>query len=255
MTVEIEQFLIGADNFGVLIHDPATGATATIDAGEAAPIIAALARRNWRLTDIFVTHHHGDHIAGLSALKAATGARVVAARADLQRIPDIDVAVGEGDRIALGQIQFEIIETPGHTLGHIAYYSHDAHVVFTGDTLFSLGCGRLFEGTPEKMWASLQKLRALPDETMLYCGHEYTLANARFAMRLDPHNPVLKARVKDVEELRAAGLLTLPIALGTEKQTNLFLRADDPALQNMLGMAGKPAVEIFAALRAAKDQA
>lgn len=255
MFVEIEQFVIGSDNFGVLIHDSKAGATATIDAGDHAAIRAALHRRGWHLTDILVTHHHGDHTAGLNALKAATGARVVAAKADKHRIGDVDVFVAEGDQVQVGDIQFQIIETPGHTLGHIAYYSPNAHVLFAGDTLFSLGCGRLFEGTAYDMWSSLLKLRALPDETRLYCGHEYTLSNARFNQRMDPDNTALKLRAKEVEALRAAGQLTLPISLGTEKKTNVFLRADDPTLQNIIGMNSHSPVEVFAALRSAKDKA
>lgn len=255
MTVEIEQFLIGSDNFGVLIHDPETGATATIDAGEEAPISAALARRGWRLTDILVTHHHSDHIAGLRGLKSATGARVVAPKADAHRIPSIDLAVSEGDHVQVGGINFVVIETPGHTLGHIAYYSSSAQVVFAGDTLFSLGCGRLFEGTPAQMWSSLMKLRALPDETMLYCGHEYTLSNARFNIRMDPDTMALKSRVLEVEALRARGQFTVPVTLEREKKTNVFLRADDPLLQRVLGMEGQTAVDVFAALRSAKDKA
>jgi hydroxyacylglutathione hydrolase len=255
MTVEIEQFLIGADNFGVLIHNSETGATATVDAGEAAPIIAALQRRGWRLTDILVTHHHGDHIAGLSALKAETGARVVAAKADAHRIPDIDLAVSEGDQVQVGNLVFDVYETPGHTIGHIAYHSADARLLFAGDTLFSLGCGRLFEGTAAMMWSSLQKLRALPDETLLYCGHEYTLSNARFALRVDPDNSELKRRASEVESLRSKAHFTLPVSLGSEKRTNVFLRADDEVLQDVLGMKGHAAVDVFAALRAAKDKA
>lgn len=255
MTVEIEQFLIGSDNFGVLIHDPQTRATATIDAGDDAAIIAALERRGWRLTDILVTHHHSDHIAALSALKAETGARVIAPKADLHRIPEVDLAVVEGNHVRVGEIDFAVIETPGHTLGHIAFYSHDAHVLFAGDTLFSLGCGRLFEGTAAQMWASLLKLRALPDETMLYCGHEYTLSNARFNLRMDPDNASLKSRVGEIEALRAKGQFTLPVPLGLEKKTNVFLRADDAGLQRALGIEGRAAGDVFAALRSAKDKA
>lgn len=255
MTVEIEQFLIGADNFGLLIHDLSTGATATIDAGEAGPIQAALSRRGWVLTDILVTHHHRDHIAGVSALKAANNARVIAAKADRHRIPEIDLAVSEGDHVFVGNIDFIVIETPGHTLGHIAYHSCDARVLFAGDTLFSLGCGRLFEGTAELMWASLEKLRALPDETLLYCGHEYTLSNARFNLRIDPDNVALKARADEVETLQAQGRLTLPVSMGREKKTNVFLRADDVRVQRALGMEGRGATDVFAALRSAKDKA
>ena len=254
MTVEIEQFLIGTDNFGVLVHDKATGATASIDAGDDQPIRAALDRRNWRLTDILVTHHHGDHIAGLEALKKTSGARVVAAFADQHRIPLIDLAVREGDRVAVGSIQFDVIETPGHTLGHIAYHAPDEHLLFAGDTLFSLGCGRLFEGTPQHMWSSLKKLRALPDETQLYCGHEYTMSNARFSLRIDPENIALDERVKEIENLRAQNRFTLPVSLGLEKKTNPFLRAGDADLQRAVGMDGRDAADVFAALRALKDK-
>lgn len=255
MTVEIEQFLIGNDNFGVLVHDLATGATATIDAGEEAPIKAALQKRGWQLTDILITHHHSDHIAGLSALKASTGARVVAAKADLHRIPHVDLAVAEGERVTVGMMIFNVIETPGHTLGHIAYHAPNAKLLFAGDTLFSLGCGRLFEGTPAQMWASLQKLRALDDDTQLYCGHEYTLSNARFGLGIDPDNEALKTRAHDIEILRSKGEFTLPVSLGLEKKTNVFLRADVPALQHKLGHEGHSAVDVFAALRSAKDKA
>jgi len=255
MTIEIAQFLIGKDNFGVLLHDLKTGATATVDAGDDVAIMAELARRGWRLTDILITHHHSDHIAGLQSLKVQTGARVVAAKADLYRIPDVDHGVSEKESVTVGAVAFDVIETPGHTLGHIAYYSPSARVVFAGDTLFSLGCGRLFEGQAADMWASLQKLRALPDETMLYCGHEYTLSNAHFNLRMDPENEDLKLRVKEVETLHRQGRFTLPVSLGSEKKANVFLRADDPALQHALGMDGCAAVDVFAALRSAKDKA
>jgi hydroxyacylglutathione hydrolase len=254
MTLLIHQFIIGADNLGVLIHDPATGHTASIDAGEEAPIVAALEAKGWALTDILVTHHHSDHIAAASALKARFTARLVAPLADRHRIPDIDVAVKEGDRVRVGQVAFEVIETPGHTSGHIAYYSAAESVVFAADTLFSLGCGRLFEGTPQEMWTSLNKLAALPDETKLYCGHEYTLSNARFAIRFDPDNAALQKRVAEVEALRAKGEFTIPSTIGLEKATNPFLRAGEKALAEAIGLAGHPAVEVFAALREAKNK-
>lgn len=255
MAVEIDQFLVGADNFGVLVHDTETGATATIDAGDALTIASRLEHHGWQLTDILVTHHHDDHTAGVIELKSATGARVVGARADQNRIPQIDVLVDEGNLVSVGRIVFEVINTPGHTRGHIAYHSAQAQLLFAGDTLFSLGCGRLFEGSAEDMWMSLLKLRALPDATMLYCGHEYTLSNARFAIRIDPENQELAERTKQVETLRAQGRPTLPVMLKTEKKTNIFLRADDPAFQHALGMAGRDAVDVFAALRLAKDKA
>jgi hydroxyacylglutathione hydrolase len=254
MPLLIHLFAIGSDNLGVLIHDVATGRTASIDAGEEAPIVAALQETGWKLTDLFITHHHSDHIAALQPLKDRFGARVVAPRADAHRIPSIDVAVREGDEVHVGETAFNILETPGHTSGHIAYYSAGAKVVFTGDTLFSLGCGRLFEGTPEQMWASLSKLARLPDDTLLYCGHEYTLSNARFAMRYDAGNEALQRRLAEVEALRAKGEFTIPSTIGLEKATNPFLRAAEPALAQAVGLAGHPAVEVFAALREAKNK-
>lgn len=253
MAVEIDQFLVGADNFGVLVHDTETGSTATIDAGDALAITSRLDHHGWRLSDILVTHHHQDHVAGVTALKRATGARVVGARADQARIPHVDMFVDEGDHVSVGSIDFEVLDTPGHTRGHIAYYSSGAQLLFAGDTLFSLGCGRLFEGSATDMWSSLLKLRALPDSTLLYCGHEYTLSNAQFALRFDPGNRALVERARDVEVMRGEGRFTLPIPLGVEKKTNIFLRVDDPVFQHALGLAGRDAVDVFAALRSAKD--
>lgn len=255
MSASIHQFLIGSDNYGILIHDEATGATATIDAGEAAPILAALKETGWTLTDIWVTHHHGDHVAGIPELKSATGAKVTAPFADKDRIPLVDHGVQEGDRVTLGATSANIIETPGHTSNHIAYHCPDDAVLFAGDTLFSLGCGRLFEGTPAQMWASLQKLRALPPATKLYCGHEYTQSNARFALTIDPENAALKQRAREVEALRAKGAFTLPSTIGAENAENPFLRADDPLIASRLGMPHASPVEIFAELRARKNRA
>jgi hydroxyacylglutathione hydrolase len=254
MALEIHQFLIGSDNFGVLLHDPATGKTASIDAGEEAPIMAALTEKGWRLTDILVTHHHGDHIAALSQLKARFDAHVVGALADQHRIAGIDLAVSEGDQFSFGSFQFDVIETPGHTVGHIAFYCAAEAVLFAGDTLFSMGCGRLFEGTPQQMWSSLSKLATLPDATKLYCGHEYTLPNAKFALRFDADNPALQTRATEVEALRARGAFTIPSTIGLEKATNPFLRAGDPALARAVGLVGHPAVDVFAALREAKNK-
>jgi hydroxyacylglutathione hydrolase len=255
MSLIIHQFGFASDNLGVLLHDPATGATATIDAGEAAAIDAALVEKGWRLTDILITHHHSDHIAGLEPLKAKYGARVVAPQADRHRIPAIDVAVSEGDTVVCCGTTFTIIATPGHTSGHIAYYSAKDTVLFAGDTLFSLGCGRLFEGSPQEMWQSLQKLAALPDETLLYCGHDYTLANGRFALRHDPDNAALIARMSEVERLRASGKFAVPVLLGLEKRTNPFLRASEPALAASVGLSDQSALAVFTALREAKNKA
>jgi hydroxyacylglutathione hydrolase len=242
-----------SDNFGALIHDPATGRTAAIDVPDAAPVEAELHRRGWRLTDILVTHHHADHVDGIPALKAATGARVVAALADAHRIPDIDETVVEGDIVSVGNLRAVVIDTPGHTVGHIAYWFDNADVLFAGDALFSLGCGRMFEGTPGPMWAGLEKLRALPDATMLYCGHEYTLSNARFALAVDPDNEELKVRAAEVVALREKGAFTVPSLMGQEKRINPFLRADDPRIAANLGMAGAPAASVFGELRERKN--
>lgn len=251
----VEQFGCRSDNFGVLLHDPVTARTAAIDAPEAAPIEAALARRGWRLTDILVTHHHEDHVAGIEALKAAWGARVVAARADAHRIPAVDVTVEEGDTVEVGSLSARVIDTPGHTRGHIAYWFEGAGLLFAADTLFSLGCGRLFEGTPAEMWGSLVKLRALPDDTLLYCGHEYTQSNARFALTVDPDNEALKARAAEVDRQRSAGEATLPVRLGAEKRENPFLRADDAGIASRLGLGGAEPVAVLAELRERKNRA
>ncbi len=252
--VEIRLFLIGSDNFGVLLHDPATGATATIDAGEEAPIVAALAETGWTLTDILVTHHHGDHIAGVEGLKRRFGAKVTAPAHDAGRIPGIDATVKEGDAVRVGSLVATVIETPGHTLGHIAYHFAAEKLLFSGDTLFALGCGRLFEGTPDQMWTSLNKLAALPDDTQVYCGHEYTLSNARFALRYDGDNPALAARAAEVERLRAEGRFTVPSTIGQERATNPFLRAGDPAVAKAVGLPGGKPAAVFAALREAKNR-
>lgn len=254
MALIIHQFAIGSDNLGVLLHDPATGKTASIDAGEEAPIVAALQEKGWTLTDILVTHHHSDHIAALTALKERFGARVVGPLADMHRIPGIDVPVREGDHFTVGSVGFDVFETPGHTVGHVAFYSPSEAVVFAGDTMFAMGCGRLFEGTPQQMWSSLSKLAALPDATKLYCGHEYTLSNAHFAIRFDADNAALQKRVAEVEALRAKGAFTIPSTIGLEKATNPFLRAGEPALAAAMGLSGHPANEVFAALREAKNK-
>lgn len=255
MIASIHQFLIGNDNYGILIHDEDTGATATIDAGEAAPILAALKETGWTLTDIWITHHHGDHVAGIPELKAATGAKVTAPLADRDRIPMVDLGVKEGDTVTLGSVKAHIIDTPGHTANHIAYYCADDGLLFAGDTLFSLGCGRLFEGSPADMWASLQKLRALPPATKLYCGHEYTQSNARFALTVDPENAALKQRAREIDALRTKGAFTLPSTIGAENAENPFLRADDPLIASRLGMPKATPVEVFTELRARKNRA
>lgn len=250
---QIYQFGCLSDNFGVLVHDPATGATASIDAPEEAAVLRVLGETGWSLTDILVTHHHQDHVAGVPGLKARFAARVVGPRAEADRIPGLDVAVAEGDRVVFAGTEVNVIETPGHTAGHIAYVVPAANAAFVGDTLFSLGCGRVFEGTMADMWGALLKLRALPPQTEVYCGHEYTAANGRFALTVDPGNAALQARMAEVERLRADGLPTLPTTIGREIETNPFLRADDPAIAAGLGLAGAEPVEVFAEMRRRKN--
>jgi hydroxyacylglutathione hydrolase len=241
------------DNYGVLLHDPASGSTASIDAPEAAAVEAALKATGWKLTDILVTHHHNDHTAGIPALKRRYGCRVVAPRREAARVADADVTVAEGDAVNVGQLAGRVIDTPGHTAGHISYWFEPEQLAFVGDTLFSIGCGRLLEGTPEMMWQSLSKLRNLPGETQIFCGHEYTASNIAFARSVDPDNPALIARAEEVAALRAAGKPTIPATLAAEKAANPFLRADDPGLAASLGLSGKPPTSVFAKLRAAKD--
>lgn len=244
-----------SDNYAVLVHEPLSGATLLVDAPEAPAIEAALGATGWRLTDIFLTHHHGDHIAGVAALKARFGARVVGPAHDRDRIAGLDATVKDGDQVMFAGIAAEVIATPGHTLGHVAYHLPDERLLFSGDTLFALGCGRLFEGTPAQMWSSLLRLRALPDQTQVYCGHEYTLSNARFALSVDPNNAALRARADAVEARRARGEPTVPSTLSVERLTNPFLRADDPAFAASLGMASAAPVDVFAHLRELKNRA
>jgi hydroxyacylglutathione hydrolase len=242
------------DNFGVLIHDPGSGATASIDAPEAAPVEAALAKTGWRLTDILVTHHHNDHTAGIGELKARHKCRVVAPRREAARIAHVDETVAEADQVKVGASQANVIDTPGHTAGHISYFFAADKLAFVGDTLFSIGCGRVIEGTPEMMWNSLLKLRGLPDDTRFYCGHEYTAANIRFAKTIEPNNKALAARAAEVATLVAAGKPTIPATIGAEKAANPFLRADDAEVADAVGLAGSPAWKVFAEVRERKNR-
>ncbi|MFZ0721585.1 MAG: hydroxyacylglutathione hydrolase [Xanthobacteraceae bacterium] len=254
MAVETYLFPCLKDNFGVLIHDPASGATASIDAPEAAPVEAALKKTGWRLSEILVTHHHADHTAGIGELKARHKCRVVAPRAEAQRIAHVDETVGEGDTVRVGALEGRVIETPGHTAGHISYFFPADKLAFVGDTLFSIGCGRVIEGNPEMMWRSLLKLRALPDDTQFYCGHEYTEANIRFAKTIEPNNKALAARAEEVAKLLAAGKPTIPATIGAEKADNPFLRADVPEVAKSVGLAGSPAWKVFAEIRERKNR-
>jgi hydroxyacylglutathione hydrolase len=254
MPAETRLFLCLNDNYGVLLHDPQSGATASIDAPEAAPIEAALKATGWKLTDIMVTHHHHDHTGGIQALKDKYKCRVVAPAAEAARIPAVDETVREGDKVSVGTLSANVIETPGHTLGHIAYWFHRDKLAFVGDTLFSIGCGRVIEGTPEMMWRSLVKLRDLPNDTEIYCGHEYTAANIRFARTVEPDNPVLAAREAQAKQQIANAEPTIPVTLGDEKLANPFLRADQPEVAAGIGMAGKQAAQVFAEIRARKNK-
>lgn len=241
------------DNFGYLVHDPATGATASIDAPEAAPLIAALDKEGWKLTDILVTHHHGDHVGGIAELKKKYQCRVHAPHDANAKIADADVRLQEGDVVRVGDLTARVLETPGHTLDHLSYVFDDDRALFAADTLFSIGCGRVFEGTYPMMWESLLKLRALPDDFKLYCGHEYTASNVKFALGIEPDNAALQARAKQVESLRAEGKPTIPVTLGEEKQANVFLRADVPSVAVAVGMPGAPAAEVFGEIRERKN--
>jgi len=254
MPAQTHLFLCLKDNFGVLVHDPASGATAAVDAPEAAPVETALKATGWRLTDILVTHHHGDHTAGIDELKRHHGCLVTAPRKEAARIPGVDRTVGEGDTVSVGSLSARVIETPGHTAGHVSYWFEQDRLAFVGDTLFSIGCGRVLEGTPEMMWQSLKKLRALPDDTQIFCGHEYTQANIRFARTVEPNNAELAARAAQVEKLLAKGDPTIPAGMGDEKAANPFLRADHPEVAAAIGMAGQSPVEVFAEIRARKNK-
>lgn len=243
-----------SDNFIWLVHDSATGATAAIDPAEAAPVRKRLAALGWRLTHILNTHHHGDHTGGNLELKAATGCRIVGSGKDAARIPGIDDHVVEGDTVQVGSAAATVLEVSGHTIGHIAFHFAPEHLLFCGDTLFSLGCGRMFEGNPGQFWTSLARLRALAPETKVYCAHEYTASNGRFARTVERDNPALLARIDKAAKLVGAGKPSLPSTIGEEKAANPFLRADIPAVARAVGLEpGADPVAVFAELRRRKD--
>jgi hydroxyacylglutathione hydrolase len=254
MPAETRLFLCFKDNYGVLVHDPSTGATAAIDAPEAAPVEAALKSAGWKLTDILVTHHHHDHTGGIAELKARHGCRVVAPAGEAARIPEVDETMREGDTVHVGSLEARVVETPGHTSAPATLYFAADKLLFAGDTLFSIGCGRVIEGTMEMMWQSMLKLRALPDDTKLYCGHEYTQANIRFARSIEPNNPALQKRADEADWLISHGTPTIPVPLGLEKAANPFLRADVPEVAAAVGLAGKPAAQVFAEIRERKNK-
>jgi hydroxyacylglutathione hydrolase len=250
----IDIFLCRTDNYGYLVHDVDTGKTAAIDAPDAKAIKAALERRGWDLSDIFITHHHTDHVEGIPALKREFNCTVHGPRAEAEKILGLDMLLSGSSTVQLGNTNFLVIEAPGHTLGHIVYYEPVGGHLFSADALFSMGVGRMFEGRPEPMWLALEELRELPDETLLYCGHEYTVENARFAQSIDPRNAALNIRAAEVRRMREAGQFTVPVSLGMEKRTNPFLRADDPVLAKAMNLpAGADPAVVFGALRKAKD--
>jgi hydroxyacylglutathione hydrolase len=254
MAADIRTFTCLSDNFGYLIHDPATKATASIDAPEAAPIIKALEREGWTLTDILITHHHHDHVGGVAELKQKYRCRVVGPHDKSTKIANVDLRTAQGDVVKVGNLLARVLETPGHTLDHISYVFDGDKALFAADTLFSIGCGRVFEGTYPMMWESLLKLRALPDDFRLYCGHEYTAANVKFALTIEPDNAALKARAEEVKRLRSENRPTIPTLLGEEKKANVFLRADEASVAAGVRMKGRSAAEVFGELRERKNK-
>jgi hydroxyacylglutathione hydrolase len=254
MTTHVFQFPCLNDNYGALIHDSGSGRTAAIDAPDGDAVVAAAKGQGWRLTDLLVTHHHADHVQGVPAVRAAFPAlRVVAPAKEAARIGGVDLEVKEGDLVEIGALRARVIETPGHTAGQVAYVFDDDEIAFTGDTLFSLGCGRVFETPMAVMWNSLEKLAALPGETQIYCGHEYTEANARFALTIEPGNADLVARAEAVKALRAQGKPTLPTTIALELAANPFLRAEIPAVQKAVGLEGADPAQVFAEIRRRQD--
>lgn len=249
MALIFHQFSYLSDNYGVLIHSDETGETACIDAGQAQAVLEALARTGWTLTELWITHHHWDHVEGLDAVKVQTGCKV--------RGPDgvagVDIPLKDGDSFTFAGSQVQVMNTPGHTLDMLNYYLPDDAAVFTGDTLFVMGCGRMFEGKADGFWTSLSRLRDLPGETAMYCAHEYTLGNGKFALSVDPDNAELSGKVARVEALRRDGLPTVPSTMAEECATNPFLRPDDPAIRAELDMADATDAEVFAELRRRKD--
>ncbi len=254
MPLEIITIPCRSDNYAFLAHDAAGGDTALIDVPEAAPILAMLADKGWTLGHVLLTHHHPDHVEGLGAVLASHKATVVGAAADAHRLPPLDIAVSEGDEITIGGDKVVVKDVSGHTIGHVAFHFQGTGAVFTGDSLMALGCGRVFEGTAPQMWQSLSKLAALPGDTLVCSGHEYTTANGAFALTIEPDNPALVARVADVAEARAAGRPTVPSLLALELATNPFLRAGVAGVQQNVGMPGADPADVFAEIRARKDR-
>lgn len=251
--LEIVQIPVLSDNYIYVLHDPETGQTAVVDPALAEPVMKAVNEKGWQLHYIFNTHHHGDHVGGNLELKRQTGCKIIASKYDQQRIPGIDITVTHGQQIALGTEMLDVIATPGHTSGHIVYYCQNSQALFCGDTLFSMGCGRLFEGSAEQMWHSLQLIKALPESTQIYCAHEYTKQNGNFALTIEAGNPELLRRLAEVNMLTAHSKPTIPTTLSQELATNPFLREQCAPIQQSLKMVGQAPVEVFAKIRQLKD--
>jgi len=251
--LQIEQVPVLSDNYVYLIYDPETKACACVDPATASPVKTRLDELGWKLTHIFNTHHHHDHIGGNLSLKQAYECEIVGAACDANRIDGIDTEVADGETFEFGSTSCKIFEVPGHTKGHIAFWFEDENALFCGDTLFALGCGRLFEGTPSQMWDSLSKFKTLPDETRVYCAHEYTETNAAFAITIDPENAALQSRLKEIKGLRSKGLPTVPSTIALEKATNPFMRPEETGVQKAVGLVGSDTVEVFAEIRHRKD--
>jgi hydroxyacylglutathione hydrolase len=255
MTIHVHQFLCLKDNYGVLVYDSATGSTASIDAPDGDAVIAAAEAKGWTISDLLITHHHADHVQGMPAVKARyPKLRTFGPLKEAAKIGALDATLSEGDYVTVGGLGAKVIETPGHTAGHIAYWFEEEEIAFCGDTLFALGCGRVFETPLAVMWSSLCKLAALPGETEVYCGHEYTEANARFALTIEPDNALLKGRAEQIAKLRADKIATLPTTIALELATNPFLRAEETSVQAHLGMAGADPAAVFAEIRTRKDR-
>jgi len=251
--LKIIQIPVLTDNYIYLLHDTESGSTAVVDPALSQPVLDELKHQGWRLDWVLNTHHHSDHVGGNLELKAKTGCQVIAANSDKDRIPGFDKGVDDGDVIKIGQYAAKVLTTPGHTSGHIVYYFADAAALFCGDTLFAMGCGRLFEGSAEQMWQSLQKIKALPGDTRIYCAHEYTQANGRFALAVEPENQALQQRMIEVNQLRAENRPTVPSILQQELDTNPFLREDSLALQRQINFESEMPVSVFAEVRRLKD--
>lgn len=252
MAVEVRLVPCLSDNYAVIVRDLGSDAVFVVDAPEPEPIIKALDEAKWSLTHVLVTHKHADHIQGIPALKTRYQAKVIGPRSE-DDIPTLDEKVSEPDVVKVGSLSARVFDTPGHTAGHICYWFEQEKLLFSADTLFALGAGRAFERPASVLWESLLKLRKLPDDTTIYCGHEYTLSNGRFAVTVDPDNAALKARLAEVEKARAAGKPTVPSTMAEERTTNPFLRADDPAIAAAIGMPGADPAAVFTEIRERKN--